>query len=301
MPCFHPILGYRSRTVGPNGKRSIVFDAKQGYPDLPVQIPCGQCIGCRLEKSRQWAIRCLHEASLYERNCFITLTYADECLPCDGSLCPRDFQLFLKRLRKKFGAGIRFYHCGEYGDTYGRPHYHACLFNFDFDDKVLFQNKRGTKTYTSETLNDLWQKGYGIIGDVTFESAAYVARYVMKKVNGKKKEDHYSYIDDFGEVISLIPEYSTMSRRPGIGKGWLDKFTTDVYPSDTIVLHGRVMKPPSYYDRQFEISQVNELKDIKNLRKRRAKKHKSNNTKERLAVREIVQHARLGMLKRELE
>ena len=131
MACYQPLKGYYSKSRNPNGKRNVVFNPQMGYRDRPVTVPCGQCIGCRLERSRQWAIRCYHEASMYERNSFVTLTYDDESLPLGGTLVFRDFQLFMKRLRKQYGAGIRFYACGEYGEKFGRPHYHVCLFNFE--------------------------------------------------------------------------------------------------------------------------------------------------------------------------
>ena len=116
MPCYHPIPGYRAKSTNPSGKRSIVFNLSEGFKNFAVSVPCGRCIGCRLERARQWSIRCIHEASLYEANCFVTLTYDDDNLPLDGSLRPRDMVLFLKRLRKRFGPGIRFFQCGEYGD-----------------------------------------------------------------------------------------------------------------------------------------------------------------------------------------
>ena len=118
MPCYSPIKGYRSKVLSPNGKRTIVFKPNLGFVDLPVLVPCGQCCGCRLERSRQWAIRCTHEASLHENNCFITLTFNDDNLPSDKSLDVRHFQLFMKRLRKQFGSNIRYYHCGEYGENF---------------------------------------------------------------------------------------------------------------------------------------------------------------------------------------
>jgi len=130
------------------GKRAIVFNPKYGYPDMPVELPCRQCIGCRLEYSRQWAIRCLHEASLYDENCYITLTYDDQKLPesydIKNGLDLSHFQLFMKRLRKKYGAKIRFFHCGEYGEDRGRPHFHACIFNHDFQDKKNGKRKTAT-------------------------------------------------------------------------------------------------------------------------------------------------------------
>jgi len=303
MPCYHPLKGWRSKKLTANGKRSIVFRPQEGYSDMPVEVPCGQCIGCRLERSRQWAIRCVHESQLYDDNCFITLTYSDESLPFDGSLDVSHFQLFMKRLRKRFGSGIRFFHCGEYGDQLGRPHYHACIFNFDFPDKVPFkQLDSGGMLYTSAALSELWPFGLHSIGTVTFESAAYVARYVTKKVTGKNAAAHYERFDPFtGEVFFLKPEYITMSRRPGVGKGWFDRFSGDVYPSDEVVLNGVSMRPPKFYDSQFELLSPESLRKLKLLREANAAKFADNNTGDRLAVREVCQLSRFSNLKRPLE
>ena len=179
----------------------MIFNPKYAYQaDQPEKLPCGQCVGCRLERSRQWAIRCMHEAQMHEDNCFITLTFNPESLDDRSnpwSLDVRDFQLFMKRLRKKYGAGIRFYHCGEYGELNKRPHYHACIFGFDFPDKRLWKvTNSGHRLYISESLDELWPFGFCTIGNVTFESAAYVARYIMKKVNGDAAADHYEWIDE---------------------------------------------------------------------------------------------------------
>ena len=119
-------------------------------------MPCGQCIGCRLERSRQWAIRCVHEASLWPDNCFVTLTFDDDNIISSGSLVKADFQKFMKRLRKRFGKGVRYFHCGEYGDLLGRPHHHACLFNFSFPDRYLWSSSGGVNLYRSPTLEELW-------------------------------------------------------------------------------------------------------------------------------------------------
>lgn len=294
MACYKPLKGYRSRVVNPEtGRRSIVFNVRQGDQNLPLDVPCGQCIGCRLERSRQWAMRCVHEASLHERNCFITLTYRDECLPLDGSLVLKDFQDFMKRLRKKYGAGIRFFHCGEYGEKFSRPHYHACLFNFDFPDKVLFRDCEGAKLYVSESLAELWCDGFSTIGDVTFESAAYVARYVTKKITGDKAEDHYG---------SRVPEYTTMSRRPGIGRGWYLQYRSDVYPSDEVVLRGgRSMKPPKAYDRYFEVDFPDQFKEVRFKRVQEGKKKALLEPWYRLGVREECQELAFKRLKRSFE
>ena len=156
MPCYHPIKGFRSREVNPGtGRRPLVFNKKDGFEDLPVEIRCGQCVGCRLDRSREWAIRCVHEAALYDDNCFVTLTYNDENLPDPPSLVVRDCQLFMKKLRRRYEPKkIRFFLCGEYGEMNRRPHYHAILFNHDFEDKVLWQNSSsGSPLYVSSYLS----------------------------------------------------------------------------------------------------------------------------------------------------
>ncbi|QCQ85113.1 replication initiator protein [Blackfly microvirus SF02] len=303
MPCYHPIDAYQSNLLKSNGKREIVFSSYRARDHQKIKLPCGQCVGCRLERSRQWAIRCMHEASLHAQNIFITLTYSDQALPADGSLQLRDWQLFMKKLRKKYGSKIRFFHCGEYGEKLGRPHYHAIIFNFDFADKKPWKKtKQGHLTYRSQSLEELWTHGYSEIGSVSFESAAYVARYIMKKINGDQADDHYAKIDPAtGQIFNLKPEYITMSRRPGIGKNWFEKFSSDVYPSDEIILKGKKYRPPKYYDRQYEILDPQAFDEIKSKREDNAKKYIDDQTPERLNVKEQVILARISRLKRNLK
>lgn len=277
----------------------MVFNAREALePDVPVNLPCGRCIGCRLERSRQWALRCVHEASMYERNCFITLTFNNENLDPGGSLVKRDFQLFMKKLRKRFGSGVRYFHCGEYGEKNKRPHHHACLFNFDFDDRELWSVRDGVRLFTSKTLDDIWGKGFCTIGDVTFESAAYVARYVTKKITGPTADSHYLN-SRTGEIRQS--EYVTMSRRPGIGRPWLDKYMGDVYPLDRVVLRGMEMRPPKYYDGVFELANPSDFDDLKENRKRRMMAIANDGTYMRLRVRERHQYIRFEKLKRGYE
>lgn len=299
MPCFHPIDAWQSKFKKDNGKSSVVFSYPvSNYANFEsIKIPCGQCVGCRLERSRKWALRCMHEMQMHDRNCFITLTYNDSNLPDDRSLNIRDFQLFMKRLRKKFGKGIRFFHCGEYGERFARPHYHAILFGFDFDDKVPFKETEcGDMLYVSADLDALWQKGFCTIGSANFATAAYVARYIMKKVNGDGADQHYF---DSSTGVYLRPEYVTMSRRPGIAGTWYDRFESDVFPSDYLVVNGVKCKPPRYYDTKYEITNPDGYEFIKNSRKAEMLKHLDNNTPDRLKVREVVEKARLATLKRD--
>lgn len=256
----------------------------------------------------------MHEASLYEHNCFITLTYAPEHLPEDKSLRYEDFQLFMKRFRKRFKGlqpvdgkyPIRFYMAGEYGEQFRRPHFHACIFNFDFaDKKYLKKTPGGSRIFTSAALSELWPFGYASIGSVTFESAAYVARYIMKKVNVSSAtphhlRNHYEEIDEDGVINELVPEFNKMSLKPGIGQGWYDKFKDEVYPDDFVVVNGRKCKPPRFYDRKFADEFPLEFEQIQFDRYVDAQDRIEDNTPERLAVRERVTQAKVERLVRNL-
>lgn len=296
MPCYNPLTAWRTPL------QTITFDRNKGISTSKMQLPCGSCIGCRLERSRQWAMRCMHEAKSYEDNCFITLTYADDQIPEGNTLIKSHFQNFMKRLRFEYNKKkIRFYACGEYGDSSSRPHYHACLFNHDFTDKTLWKEKNDTKLYVSETLNKLWPLGFATIGALTFESAAYTARYVLKKQNGANAASHYEFIDTgTGEVFNRTPEFTLMSRNPGLGTKYFEEFGADVYPSDTVIVGGFPSKPPRFYDKKAEKTHPHLIKEVKEKRIKRARTKKADQTPERLKVREKCAQARIRKAKREI-
>lgn len=275
---------------------------------MPIAVPCGQCIGCRLERSRQWAMRCLHESELHEENCYLTLTFDDEHLPEGGSVRVRDLQLFFKKLRKRYASiRIRYFACGEYGEGLKRPHYHALLFGFDFPDRVFGKMSGEFRLYTSEILSELWGNGLAWVGDVTFESAAYVARYVLKKQTGKGSEVHYERPADeeSGEIVKLVPEFIVMSRRPGIASEWFDKFGKEVYGEgvDFVVVRGIKMRPPKFYDGRLEVVSPALFHDVKVARKRAADAPAVvwNNSDRRLSDREIVQVSKQALNIRRFE
>lgn len=308
MPCYYPLHGFRAKTRNKSGKRSIAFNPSHGFRDLPVTVPCGQCIGCKLERSRQWAVRCVHEARMHEKNAFLTLTYKPEALPRYGSLFPKHLVDFMKRYRfwlnEDYQQKIRFFACGEYGEQFSRPHYHVLIFGHDFHDKKHLTTVNGNDLFTSRKLEDLWTHGLCTIGDATFESAAYVARYVTKKITGEKALDHYNQINhQTGEILSeRIPEFVTMSRRPGVGKLWFDRFTKDVYPSDEVIIRGKRFKPPKYYNTQYEKLFPDDYAKIKAARISAAKNiPELEKTWERLQVKETIQKQRFEQLKRNYE
>lgn len=279
----------------------MVF-AERGDVVRTLELPCGQCVGCRLERSRQWAIRCIHEAQLHKSNCFVTLTYDPDHFPPNGALVYRDFQLFMKRLRRRFrDSRVRFFMCGEYGDTLMRPHFHACLFGFDFPDKYVWRGEGEETLYRSPALEELWPFGFSTVGSVTFKSAQYVARYVMKKITGKSSRLHYGVVDpETGELHERSPEFTHMSLKPGIGSGWYDRFRSDVYPDGKVVVNGRQVRSPKFYDRRLKRDDPAAFEDLQIMRDEVARDHLSDNTSERLSVKERVACARLQFLKREI-
>lgn len=268
-------------------------DGKSGYRPLR----CGQCHGCRLEYARQWAIRCVHEASMHDENCFVTLTYAKDCF----NLVYTDFQLFMKRLRARFfRARIRFYMCGEYGELNGRAHFHALLFGFDFPDKVYFKKSdSGEKLYRSKILEELWPLGHSLIGSVTFESAGYVARYVMKKNNDGAQV--VRIIDpDTGAVFERCKEFARMSLRPGIGASWIRKFRKDVYPHGRVVSNGVEVLPPKYYDELYRRMNAGGYKMMKGRRHIETMLGLYDNVPGRVEAKEEVSKAALRFLRRDI-
>jgi len=284
MPCYGPRTGYRSKEVNASGRRSIVWNILDAHSPFPIAIPCGQCVGCRLEHSRQWAMRCLHEKKLHSRSCFITLTYDNDHLPEGGSLVKRDLQLFMKRLRKITGPALRFYACGEYGDVGSRPHYHVLLFNYDFADRKVFSGRNSKHPVSlSRQLDAIWSVdgvpiGLAVVGDVTFESCAYVARYIMKKVTGDRSDDHYLRLDADGRPYRLLPEFTVMSRRPGIGTGWFKRFGEEVAVHDSVLINGHEVRPPRFYDSLMELTDPDRLAINKSVRRHRAIMNKADNT-----------------------
>ena len=325
MPCYSPLKGWKDLETG-----GIKF--RQEGCGEKMEVACGQCLGCRLDRSRMWAMRIVHESCLHEingGNCFVTLTYRDriDCddeqlrngfhVPDDWSLNKKHFQDFMKRLRKAFSPQkIRFYMCGEYGNhckhgidlgivvcplcRVGRPHYHACLFNCSFPDLAAYGSRDGELRYTSPFLESIWKYGFVDVGELNFESAAYVARYILKKVNGDMAHDHYMLYDLDGCITFVEPEFTLMSRRPGIGRDWYRKYADDVFPSDEVPVPGSGVfkKVPRYYEELFKDANPLKLEEIKRMRQEFLKAHGDDYTPERLMDKYKVKKAQVDMLKR---
>lgn len=329
MPCYHPLKGFVIGTTRDGKKRLKVtnYEVSYVYQDSPdgafycagpsdsyghfrfvrdfIELPCGHCVGCRLERSRQWANRCLMELEYHDSAYFVTLTYNDDYVPrsyyadpATGeaqpslTLCKRDFQLFMKRLRKAFPEDkIRFFACGEYGPTTFRPHYHAILFGLHLNDLVPFgQSTQGFQYYTSQSLQNVWSErvaptregsvtplthslwspiGHVLVANVTWETCAYTARYVMKKLNGPEGQ----FYTDF----NIEPPFSLMSRKPGIARQWYDDHP-DMYDYEYISVKtptgGRKFRPPKYFDKLFDFDDPEKSAEIKAIRQKMAEESK---------------------------
>lgn len=216
-----------------------------------------------------------------------------------GSLNYRDFQLFMKRLRKKIGTPVRFYMCGEYGENFDRPHYHALLFGCRFSDAELANSIYSKQPILrSPTLERLWPHGFSSIGEVNAATASYVAKYTLKKVYGSAAEDHYKrVIPETGEIVSIVPEFCRMSlgRKPGDGIGgrWLAMYGSDVWNHDNVVVDGRVNAVPRYYDKIIAVDNPVRSEEIEYERALKRQESAADNTPERLAVKEKVAAAKL--------
>lgn len=286
MACYHPIPAYQS---GPG-------EVPRLHPPVgfeSMSLPCGSCIGCRTARALQWARRCVHEASEFADNTFVTLTYSEEHVPADGSLVPRALQLFLKRLRRRAGRpaprgasslhpvisdrsrSIRFFACGEYGDRYGRPHYHALLFNCGFRDRYLV----GKDLYESPTLASLWPSGRAVLGAVTAASANYVAQYSLKKL---------STVACDSDGVVRHPVFLRMSLKPGIGANWLSRFRADLQHG-YLVADGHRQAIPRAYKARLSIldPQLLELLDFR-AHQFRVSLHSDKGLPDRLAAAEVI-------------
>lgn len=336
MPCYHPrTVWWSKRCLSKNGKRRFFFKRpkmfydesfkslngltlKEWYDVQEETIPgCRpKCVGCQEDYSKSWAIRCLHESRCHSESCFLTLTYNEKFIPKKG-LCPEDLQKFIKRLRffvsadaqqagtvqiksePARGRRVRFYACGEYGSKLERPHYHLCVFGYDFPDKELWSVRNNVKLYRSKILEKLWADpktkesyGFSTIGEVTIESASYIARYCQKKKNKNDSENHYQ---------GKNPEFVRMSLKPGIGKDWLVKYKDSVYPDDYVLIKpGVKAKAPRYYDKVYDSIDHDQFTKIKAKRIERAKAS-SHNSPERLRAREKIKTAQMKQLKRGFE
>ena len=324
MACFHPLTAGRPAPGYPLSFGSAI---KANFELLKVR--CGQCIGCRLDHSLMWATRATHESRSHQDTCFITLTYADETMPHSLSVHAKPLQQFFRALRYHIktenpdNPKIKYLACGEYSPKKRRPvgpfnpwefvgegerpHYHAVVFGYDFPDKELWTVRNDNRIFTSDILTDIWGKGHCTTAAVTFESAAYVARYSIKKLNGTlaQRPDPVTGLLPYerichttGQILEVEKERFHTSN--GIGKDHYLSYTGDIYPNDSVVINGHETRPPRYYDNLFKAEDPHTMETIQDRRIQQMRKHAADNTPDRLAEREKVKQAQLNQLKREL-
>lgn len=289
MRCSNP------RTVGfqPDGKTLSWSQKNSSKEYATFQLPCGQCLACRLEYARQWAVRCIHEAEMHPKNSFITLTYDDEHLR-SPKLIYEDFQDFMKRLRTHINdhergyqtleeTQIGYFVTGEYGDKRKRPHWHALIFNWRPTDLVhKYTNERGDHVFSSKTLSALWPAGIAELGSVTFESAGYCARYAAKKlVHGRDSEHDYRPI-------------SKKSSRQAIGKKFLEQHYESIFNLGFINLpNGKQCSIPRYYEKWLKKNHPDLwLRYVTNKKLELTNKAKEKNEKQTALEKEINENRR---------
>lgn len=286
MRCLAPFVAWRRKE-----RAGVTLRYAEGDPRFSLLLPCGTCAACLLERARQHAVKVVNEAELHDRSCFVTLTYDDEHLPYGGSLVKSDFQKFVKSVRNRFGSGIRFFGCGEYGTRWQRPHYHVIFFGVDFvEDRYVSGKRAAGEVFRSPSLEGLWPVGRSEIGTVTFESAGYVARYVAKKL-GEKVLD------------GREPEFLLMSLRPGLGVPWLERYYRSVYARDSVVVRGAECKPPRLYDKWLEREHPELYRVVKRRREaeRLARGDDPDDRSSRWEVMEECLLAKLNLFAREVE
>lgn len=281
VPCFHPLTAYRTEAGDVVFERHAKVNAVE-----ELQLPCGRCLSCLKGRAEDWAVRVMHEARMHEHSWFVTLTYSDEHLPSDGSLRPMDVKRFLQRLRRAVApAKVRYFLGGEYGDKTSRPHYHAIFFGFPLTDlEPIGDSGRGNPLYRSATLERCWPHGFVSLGTVTHESARYVGQYCVDasvSAGGQRHSAEREKIDpDTGEVIAgrFLPDgrvapFGRMSRRPGIGRAFLDAYGSDVFvPGFVVTADARIKRIPRYYEKVLESSDPDRLEELRWSRREYAKR-----------------------------
>lgn len=280
MACSNPITAYQCASGG------VVFTPrKRDGETREIKLQCGMCQACRLKRRGDWELRITHESNCWEANSFLTLTYDDENLPADGSLHYPHVQGFLKRVRYHRGL-LAHYTCGEYGEHTSRPHYHMCMFGQDFTNrKPEGKSESGELYYSDPELTKLWGHGFATVQNLTPQSAAYAAGYIMKKLLGPDAKQY--------EYAGLAPEFAHMSNKRPIGKMWAEKYLSDFYPNDYAIQRGKKRTPPRYYDQLLKETNPEQLKLIKEDRELRAGENWRDNTADRLKVKATVLNAQL--------
>lgn len=336
MPCFHPTAAWKSTSKNPDtGKIPLVFSKPRHRLSYSPRIflPCGGCIGCRIVNARTAGLRCVHESIFHESSSFITLTYRPEDLPRYGVLVPSHFQDFMKSLRHRLDVPVKAFYCGEYGEKKGRPHFHAIIFGYGFPDKYFFKNsKSGHPLFRSSLLEKCWKFGHSSVGDMTYQSAAYIGAYTTKVSKGEKASKDYLIADPFtGEIPQEIqeydvlnehdevlgracrkvdmlkpPEYGRYPRGEGLGAKWIERYAEETLRDGYLIHDSKRFPIPRYYKKFLEENFKSKYDDMVSRNKARAQEKKREHTDDAtysafLARKEMYALSRFNQTKRSYE
>ncbi len=295
--CTNPYIAYQSAEISASGKRPLTQDKSKSLTGIPGEYPCRHCHECKHAYVKDWANRNLFENYFHEDSFFATFTYDEENCPHDYSLVRNHPQKLIKALRQAIAPiKIRFFQASEYGGQFQRPHFHALIYGWIPEDREPFKDKEGIITYESNMLEKIWGKGKTTLSEVNMHTARYVSGYINKKIYGQLAEDHYQTTHPItGDIVELEPEFCTMSRKPGIGLLHYQKWFSDYFPNDYMIVKGQRIAIPKYYDRQLEKDNPEMYEQVKHARKIAAKKPNrvSENTPERRAVRNKIHDIKL--------
>lgn len=322
--CTTPIKCFFAYDYDPNEGVYVwsIKEAKCYNHFEEAEVPCGKCLECTKRDMKGWTARALCEHSMHDCSCFVTITYNDEFLPDDAGLCRSEVKAFTDRLRTEIkrkynGRKIVIFGCGEYGGNpgdpvktpEGRPHYHLCIFGFDFPDKTIFKmSDSGFPLYRSSFLERIWSrdgapKGFCTVQNLEFGDMAYCAGYVdkkaLKKATAAKRYEtpeaaqNYCGSVYFGKYVCSMKdgvfreaEFRIFPTRPALGRNWLDKYFSDAYPSGFIVIDGKKFTVPKYFDKIAKERNPEMFDKVKQERREKALLRVDENTPERRAVRE---------------
>lgn len=297
MPCYRPqpatqaynSLRVSGKAIGWN-KPKLVYpthrdsDGSRSFPPVLgdfssissrspehryITLPCGKCFGCRSDNARMWSLRMMHEARYHSTNYFVTLTYADGSLPPGADLDYRDLRLFMVNARHYFQTPecpFKYFACGEYGDKTLRPHYHFAGFDWKFDDLRPFKQTQSGWYYLSESLREVWRHGHVIVAPLEWDCAAYIARYVTKKMHGPAVRTKNTFDPETGELDKYTIERAFQSK--GLGLPWYTDNQDEVWNLDAVLFKNKyLVKPPRYYFKQLEKSDPDRALAIKEARR----------------------------------
>lgn len=298
MKCHSPLSAYLAESGG------LVFHPMAKHGDArEVKIPCRQCLACRLNHASEWQTRLVHESKMHDKSIFLTLTYDEQNLPEHGTLVVEHLQQFFKSLRKAIRpTKIRYFACGEYGDTTRRAHYHAIIFGWSPDDGVLHSSgSDGSPLFTSNFLSAKWTRGFSLFSQTSPQTMGYVARYSVKKQKGATGKAVYKHLDDeTGELTNIKPPFAVMSLKPGIGFNYMEKYKDDYFRNSSTIVSGKRKPLPSAYVRKLKRYNPDWHMDFSDAGQEFAHDHKEDFTPQRLADAERVLKAATSTLTRKL-